>query len=192
MRRTSIVRLRCASARLAKARSATAALVLAASVCATWTLSAQMRDGHSAIGQGVSVARHLRDGDELALTPMQLIEAGRRLFTANWTIAEGGGRPMNTGLGRTLADPAHPLAGSRAFNRVSGPDANSCQGCHNRPGGVAGGAGDFVANAFEAAQRFDFVTFDRRDARATGGSVDEAAREVSLATVGNARSTPSL
>jgi len=163
--------------------------VLASSLCATWTLGAQHREASPIIGREVSVPRHLRDGEELALTPAQLIEAGRRLFTANWTIAEGGGRPMNTGAGETLSDPAHPLTGSRAFNRVSGPDANSCQGCHNRPDGVAGGAGDFVANAFEAAQRFDFVTFDRRDAR---GSMDEAARELSLATVGNLRSTPSL
>jgi mono/diheme cytochrome c family protein len=146
----------------------------------------------STIGRELAVERHLRDGDELRLPLEALVEHGRLLFSANWTEQDGGGRPLSTGAGRTLSDRSRRLEGSRSFNRVSGPDANSCVGCHNRPDGQAGGAGDVVANAFEAAQRFDFVTFDRGDARATGGSVDEKARAVSLATVGNPRSTPSL
>jgi hypothetical protein len=144
------------------------------------------------IGQEVAVLHHLKDGEEHTRPLLELIEYGSRLFSANWTENDGGGRPFATGTGRTLSDHAQPLRGSRSFNRVSGPDANSCQGCHNRPDGVAGGAGDFVANAFEGAQRFDFVTFDVRDSRATRGAVDEAKRAVSLSTVGNARSTPSL
>jgi Di-haem oxidoreductase, putative peroxidase len=36
------------------------------------------------------------------------------------------------------------------FTRISGPDANSCAGCHNQP--RPGGAGDFVANVFVLAQ----------------------------------------
>jgi mono/diheme cytochrome c family protein len=155
-------------------------------------MAAQQGAGHPGIGQEVAVPRHLPDGDEFRLSIQALVEHGRLLFAANWTDQDGGGRPFATGYGTRLADPARALDGFRSFNRVSGPDANSCAGCHNRPNGAAGGAGDFVANAFEAAPRFDFVTFDRLDARATSGSVDEAAREVSLATVGNARSTPSL
>src|SRR5262249_57965468 len=36
------------------------------------------------------------------------------------------------------------------FTRISGPDANSCAGCHNQP--QLAGAGDFVANVFVLAQ----------------------------------------
>jgi len=63
--------------------------------------------------------------------------------------------------GRRLTTVDQPLTGRRAFNRVSGPDANSCAGCHNTP--AIGGSGDFVTNAFIMAERFDFVTFDRKD-----------------------------
>ena len=144
------------------------------------------------IGRESAVPRHLRDGEEMRLPIDALIEQGRMLFSANWTDEDGGGRPATTGVGLPLADPSRPLDGPRAFNRVSGPDANGCAGCHNRPAGAIGGAGDVVANAFEAAQRFDFVTFERLDSRRTNGSVDEASRRLSLATVGNARSTPGL
>jgi hypothetical protein len=153
---------------------------------------AAQQGGQSEIGQETAVPRHLRDGDEFRLPLQVLVDHGRRLFSASWTDQDGGGRPFATGTGKALSDPSRPLAGARSFNRVSGPDANSCLGCHNRPNGAVGGAGDFVASSFEGAQRFDFVTFDRRDARKTRGSVDEAARDVSLATVGNARSSPSL
>jgi hypothetical protein len=146
----------------------------------------------SRIGRELAVIHHLKDGEEIELPLLDLIAHGKALFAANWTEQDGGGRPLTKGSGKRLSDAAHPLKGPAAFNRVSGPDANSCQGCHNRPDGIAGGAGDFVASAFELAQRFDFVTFDRADARATGGAVDEGKHAVSLATVGNARSSPSL
>jgi hypothetical protein len=45
----------------------------------------------------------------------------------------------------------------RLFSRTSGPDASSCQGCHNQP--RSGGGGDFVANVFVLAQTLDPVTF---------------------------------
>jgi hypothetical protein len=155
-------------------------------------MSAQSRDSLPVVGREVAVPRHLHDGEESRLPLLELVDTGKKLFTANWTDQDGGGRPLSKGSGKALSDATHPLKGSAAFNRVSGPDANSCLGCHNRPDGVAGGAGDFVASAFELAQRFDFVTFDRGDARATGGAVDEGKRAVSLATVGNLRSSPSL
>jgi hypothetical protein len=84
------------------------------------------------------------------------------------------------------------LTGARAFNRLSGPDANSCQGCHNGPNHAAGGGGDFVANTFVMADRFDFVTFDRSDTKPTRGAVDEQRHPVTLQTVGNSRLTPGL
>ena len=169
-----------------RARASAVTIALSIAACAVAGQSQER------LGRERAVPRRLKDGDERTLSLEALIEQGRLLFSATWTGEDGGGRPMSTGAGKALSDPASRLDGSRAFNRVSGPDANACVGCHNRPDGVAGGAGDIVANAFEGAQRFDFVTFDRRDARAMRGSVDEAARTVTLATVGNSRSTPSL
>jgi hypothetical protein len=43
------------------------------------------------------------------------------------------------------------LTGARAFNRVSGPDANSCAGCHNAPHALPGGGGDYATQAFIGA-----------------------------------------
>ena len=97
---------------------------------------------------------------------------------ANWTDQEGGGRPLTKGTGKQLTDPSQPLVGSRAFNRISAPDANSCAGCHNPPYGIAGGGGDFVTNVFVLAQRFDFVTFDAGDSMPTRGAVDEAGKPI--------------
>lgn len=128
--------------------------------------------------------------DELPVA--QLVEFGRRLFEANWTDQDGVGRPFTKGSGDPLSDPRQPLVGARSFNRVSGPDANSCQGCHNGPYAIAGGGGDFVTNVFVGAERFDFVTFDRSDPKPTRGSVDEAGQPATLQTVGNLRSTPGL
>ena len=42
------------------------------------------------------------------------------------------------------------------------------------------------------AQRFDFVTFDPRDMKTTGGALDETNQPVSLQTVGNSRATPGM
>jgi len=164
----------------------------AAASVAAMTCVATVRTQSPAIGREVAILHHLKDGEELKLPVRELIECGKKLFSANWTEQDGGGRPFTNGSGKALSDPAHPLTGPRGFNRVSGPDANSCQGCHNAPYGIAGGSGDFVTNGFELAQRFDFVTFDRGDSTAKRGAVDEATRPVSLATVGNARSTPGL
>jgi hypothetical protein len=143
-----------------------------------WSAARATQDDR--IGSERAVAHHLRDGAEQATDAAALIEHGRLLFAAHWTLEEGGGRPLTTGLGVPLTDPSRPLAGPRAFNRVSGPDAGSCAGCHNRPDGVVGGAGDFVAGVFQLAQRFDFVTFDEDD------------RTSVLDGIGNPRSTPSL
>jgi cytochrome c551/c552 len=130
------------------------------------------------IGQERAVPQHLRDGDEFTMPVAALVDYGRQLFIANWTEQDGAGRPRTTGTGARIVDASHALKGTRSGNRVSGPDANACLGCHNRPAGLVGGAGDVVAAAFEGAERFDFVTFDR------GGTT--------LQTVGDVRATPSL
>ena len=88
---------------------------------------------------------------------------GGKLFAANWTIEEGAGRPLTKGNGRALSDPTAPLVGARSFNRISGPDANSCTACHNTPLSHVGGGGDFANNVFVLGQRYDFATFDRND-----------------------------
>ena len=103
----------------------------------------------------------MQDGEEFQTPIPQLIEYGRTLFTANWTIREGAGRPDTKGTGTPLSDAAQPLVFPRAFNRISSPDSNPCAVCHNQP--YAGGGGDIVTNVFVLGQRFDFAEFD--DAR---------------------------
>ena len=160
--------------------------------CSVGLRAQQASPWKAQIGREVSVPRHLEDDEEFRVPLPELIDHGRRLFAANWTEQEGGGRPLMKGTGKELSDPSRPLTGLRAFNRISGPDANSCAGCHNQPFGITGGGGDFVTNVFVLAQRFDFVTFDRTDALPTTAAMDEGREPVRLDTVGNSRSTPGM
>jgi hypothetical protein len=146
----------------------------------------------SRIGREVAVLRHLADDEEFSLPIKDVVEYGKKLFMANWTEQEGAGRPLTKGTGTALADLSQPLVGPRAFNRISGPDANSCYGCHNMPYGIPGGGGDFVTGVFVLAQRFDFVSFDEADTLATRGAVDEHNKRVTLQTVANLRATTGL
>lgn len=141
------------------------------------------------IGREVSVPVRLSDGQEMQMTADDLAEFGQRLFTANWTGQEGGGRPLTKGTGAPLSDPARPLVFPRNFNRISAPDANSCAGCHNAPFGTPGGGGDIVANVFVLGQRFDFATFGGGDGAPTGDSLDERGEPVSLQSIANSRAT---
>jgi cytochrome c peroxidase len=146
----------------------------------------------SSIGREVAVPVHLRDGQEFSLSLEALLLHGKLLFDANWTDQEGGGRPLTKGTGRPVSDPTRPLTGSRAFNRVSAPDANSCSGCHNAPHGISGGGGDVVTNVFVLGQRFDFATFDSADTLPTRGTVDEAGKAASLQDAADARATTGM
>ena len=146
----------------------------------------------SQIGLEVAIDKHLADDDEFRLPVTNLIAYGKKLFCANWTEQEGGGRPLSKGTGKELSDPEQPLSGTRSWNRISGPDANSCAGCHNQPYGISGGGGDFVTNVFVLGQRFDFVTFDRKDNLATKGAVDESGERASLQALANLRATTGL
>lgn len=141
------------------------------------------------VGREVAVSSHLADGEEFRLSLPALIRHGRTLFSAAWTIQEGGGRPLTKGTGSPLVDPNDPLVFPRAFNRISGPDANSCAGCHNAPFGIAGGGGDIVTNVFVLGQRFDFATFDPRDGTPTKGAMDESNQPVTLQSIADSRST---
>ena len=123
------------------------------------------------IGTEVAIPAHLQDGEEYQRSIRQLVDFGRKLFMARWTIQEGAGRPKTKGTGAPLTDEQSPLVFPRNFNRISGPDTNSCAGCHNSPD--VGGGGDIVANVFVLGQRFDFVTFDGTDTTPTRGTLDE-------------------
>src|SRR6266852_2074299 len=101
-----------------------------AAIIACWALgpSVQAQDEHSQIGREVAIPRHLQDGEEYQLTIPQLIAFGEKLFTAKWTSQEGQGRPKTKGTAAAppLSDPTEPLVFPRNFNRISGPDSNSC------------------------------------------------------------------
>jgi len=142
------------------------------------------------LGSERAVEQHLADGKEFTLNTIDLIEHGRQLFEAKWTRQDGAGRPWTTGTGKALADRSSPLVFPRNFNRISGPDANSCAGCHNQP--RTGGAGDQVANVFVLGQRFDFASFDPHDALPLRGSRDERGVPATLDTVANERNTVGL
>lgn len=141
----------------------------------------------SQIGRELAIPVHLRDGDEYTLSTGDLVDFGKRLFTARWTAEDGGGRPLTKGTGNPLSDPLAPVVFPRNFNRISGPDANSCAGCHNLPD--IGGGGDIVANVFVLGQRFDFATFNTADTLITKGEIDERGLRVSLQTIANSRKT---
>jgi len=146
-------------------------------------LSAQTKK----LGREVAIPRHLQNGEEFELSTRNLIAFGEKLFTAMWTSQEGAGRPLTKGTGNPLSDPSSRLVFPRNFNRLSGPDTNSCSGCHNKP--RIGGGGDIVGNVFVLGQRFDFATFDRSDLIPTRGAVDEIGNPVTLQDIANSRKT---
>lgn len=139
------------------------------------------------LGREVAITRHLQDGDEFKLDLKDLLAHGQKIFKANWTRQEGGGRPLTKGNGSPLSDPNAPLVFPRNFNFVSGPDANSCAGCHNQP--IPGGHGDIRANILILSQRFDFATLSSREAVPTKGAVDERGTNVTLQSIGDSRAT---
>lgn len=143
--------------------------------------------GHPVIGREVAIPHHLRDGQEYELSIPQLIAFGEKLFTARWTSQEGAGRPLTKGTGAPLSDPSDPLVFPRNTNRLSGPDANSCSGCHNLP--YAGGGGEIVTKVFVEGNRFDFLTFDHSDTTVTGGAMDERGDFVTQQSAADPRKT---
>jgi cytochrome c peroxidase len=156
------------------------------------SMQAQRSSRSNKIGREVSVPVHLADDQEFRVPVEELLAYGKQLFAANWTEQEGAGRPLTKGTGKALADPNDPLVGNRAFNRLSGPDANSCAGCHNAPYGIPGGGGDIVTNVFVLGQRFDFVTMDPHDTVSTKGAFDEQGKPVTVGSFANSRSTTGM
>jgi hypothetical protein len=139
------------------------------------------------VGREVAIPHRLQDGQEFELPLPDLLAYGKKLFEAHFTAQEGAGRPMTKGNGVPLSDPSSPLLFPRNNNRVSGPESNSCAGCHNQP--ISGGSGDLSTNVFAAGQRFDFATFDPNDTIPTRGTVDERGTTATLQTIADSRST---
>jgi hypothetical protein len=111
-----------------------------------------------------------------------LLQKGRALFTASFNTFDGAGRPEATGNPTPTMRPRRDFPDN--FNRSSGPDSNSCVGCHNLP--RTGGGGDNVANVFVLAQLNDFTedisptTGDERNTLGMWGSgaIEMLAREM--------------
>lgn len=110
-------------------------------------------DSSQLIGERPAIENHLDQAmiDQGNVGVSRLFDLGKILFEAQFNFLDGRGRPASTGTGAPRV-PDEP-----EFIRTSGPDANSCSGCHNLPRG--GAAGDFVANVFVLAQALDPVTF---------------------------------
>jgi hypothetical protein len=142
------------------------------------------------IGREVAIPSHMQDGEEYRVSNRELVDYGRKLFEAMWTSQEGAGRPLTKGTGMPLANPRDPLVFPKNFNRVSGPDTNSCSGCHNKP--YVGGGGDIADNVFVLGQRFDFATFNQSDMVATLATADEIGNPATLQRVGNSRKTTGM
>ncbi len=148
--------------------------------------------GKQWIGDAPAVQIHFSQSgiEQGKYTLDELIEHGEMLFTASFNALDGAGRPTRTGDDRFR----DRREGIHSFNRISGPDANACSGCHNTP--AIGGGGDNVANVFSLSQRFDFVDFDDQmefdyrddlEDRLQYGQEDEF--PLTLQNVGNERNT---
>ncbi len=118
-----------------------------------------------------------------ATDPDALIAHGERLFIGKFTSADGAGRPNAT---QAIIPTKRRRPSPFAFQRLAGPDANSCASCHNEP--VIGGAGAFTTNVFvsEGFESADFDTIDQQfsNERSTNalqgaGLVELLAREMS-------------
>ena len=86
----------------------------------------------------------------------EVLERGEAMFTTSFNTLDGAGRPETTDTSDSNFRPRQEFPNN--FNRISGPDANSCVACHSVP--RPGGGGDNSSNVFVLADRFPFVNFD--------------------------------
>src|SRR5437870_4091675 len=91
-----------------KIRLIVIAMAVAAAALVRAPLGAQALRNSDEIGREVAVPRHLQDGEEFEIGLRRLLAHGKRLFSANWTAQEGGGRPQTKGTGAPLADHEDP------------------------------------------------------------------------------------
>jgi len=111
------------------------------------------------IGDEHAIPYHLSEADiEAGKVPLEQIrDFGKLLFSARFTTLDGATRPSATSATIPTKRPPGQVP---MFLRTSGPDSDSCAGCHAQP--IAGGSGDFVANVFVSPQEneFDFDTIE--------------------------------
>jgi len=109
-----------------------------------------------AIGEERLLLEHVDQAqvDRGRLSLGRLSAQGKFLFDTAFTEADGVCRPAQNGVFPPL--PRAPRTGADNFNRISGPDSDSCSGCHKKP--RSGGGGDNVANVFVLGQRFSFFS----------------------------------
>src|SRR2546430_14414228 len=93
-------------------------VVLVCALASYGLASAQSRASTAVVGEERAVPRHLKSGEEFRLSIRDLVAFGHKLFVANWTDQDGGGRPLSKGTGQPLTDRSQPLTGERAFNRL--------------------------------------------------------------------------
>ncbi|MFW5678971.1 MAG: di-heme oxidoredictase family protein [Pseudomonadota bacterium] len=91
------------------------------------------------------------------LEPEVLLARGEILFRGRFTTADGAGRPLAT---QAIVPTERRRPAEHRMQRLAGPDAASCAGCHHDP--VVGGAGDFASNAF-VSEGFTSADFDNLD-----------------------------
>lgn len=132
------------------------------------------------MGDTPGIIRHVANDDlsQEKLTIDEVVAIGKEIFTTSFNTLDGLGNSKTRLFG---AQTEKTKLNSR-FNRISGPDANACSGCHNLP--IPGGGGDNVANVFVLAREFPNVNFDN-------GPGDKF-ESLTLTTVGNERGTVSM
>jgi hypothetical protein len=108
----------------------------------------------------------------------ELLAIGEQIFNASFNTLDGAGNSKT----RLLPNQSELSQINSRFNRISGPDANSCLGCHNLPS--SGGGGDNVANVFVLAHEFPNANFDQ-------GAGDKYEKN-RLSDIGNERGTISM
>jgi cytochrome c peroxidase len=125
------------------------------------------------------------DHNKVARSPdllPSMVKDGELLFKAKFNILDGAGRPASTGDSKPTP---RPRRDGDLFTRISGPDSNSCAGCHYQP--KVGGSGEFVANVFVGAHFKDppalsiaqEITNERNTISLFGsGSIELLAREM--------------
>ncbi len=152
-------------------------LSTAALAAGCWRKSSHEETPFTAQGDSGVLGSHLdQRALELGRVPLeQVLDAGALLFAGSFNELDGAMRPETTGTGVAR----NRREGTQKMNRISGPDANSCAGCHSIP--RVGGGGDNVANVFVLGQRFEFVNFD--------GGIGDGNQTHTLQDVANERNT---
>ena len=135
-----------------------------------------------AIGDAPALSLHTNQDDIESgrLETDEIIDRGRELFVASFNTLDGAGRPATTDVGDS--NTRSPRMFPDNFNRISGPDANTCAVCHHLP--RLGGGGDNAVNVFTDAERLPFVNFD--------GGEGDAFQAQTLRSVGNERNTAGI